>query len=287
MTEELKTLVGERMILGFLSSRTKNSYGPFDFSSLERKEIYPQKNWIPLIYLFVEATTIIRRDPIGDGPLRKEMMIPLHKQEISPLNRESLAIKSGSYFIEYPKIRNYFPFLKTTTRYFPTLYDNFLLGRETLKLVIKTKENPRNSFVVFPGVIFFGEEIVAMIATKEALSIVEERIDPEHFKMPTDFSSLYGLFISKTFSKNFPNFFQNLWKRIAVPMIGLGCSVFMVEEQQEMNQYFFPRNQQFKNMMPYTYKKKITEMVTSSSDPFEGLYHTHIRRADRHFEWLR
>ena len=43
MIEELKTLVEERMILGFLSSRTKSSYGPFDFSSLERKEIYPQK----------------------------------------------------------------------------------------------------------------------------------------------------------------------------------------------------------------------------------------------------
>ena len=94
-----------------------------------------------------------------------------------------------------------------------------------------------------------------MIATKEALSIIEERADPE-FKMPTDFSSLYGLFISRTFSKNFPNFFQNLWKRIAVPMIGLGCSVFMVEDRQEMNQYFFPRNQQFKNMMPHTYKKE-------------------------------
>jgi len=282
MIEELKSLIKEGRILGFLSSRTKTSYGPFDFSNLERKEIYPQKNWIPLIYLFTEVTTIIRRDP-----MRKEMMIPLHKQEISPLNRESLVTKSGSYFIEYPKIRNYFPFLKTTTRYFPTLYNSFLLGNETLKLIIKTKEDQRKYFVIFPGVIFFGEEIVAMIATKEALSIVEERIDPEHFKMPTDFSSLYGLFISRTFSKDFPNFFQNLWKRIAVPMIGLGCSVFMVEEQQEMNQYFFPRSQQFKNMMPHIYKKKITEMVTSSSDPFEGLYHIHIRRADRHFEWLR
>lgn len=281
MREELKSFMEKRRILEFLSSRTKKSYGPFDFSSLERKEIYPQKNWIPLIYLFVEATTIIRRDP-----MKKEMMIPLNKQEISPLNRESLAIRSGSYFIEYPKIRNYFPFLKTTTRYFPTLYNSFLLGSDILKLVIRTKENQRKSFVVFPGVIFFGEEIVAMIATKEALSIVEERIDPEHFKMPTDFSSLYGLFISRTFSKDFPNFFQNLWKRIAVPMIGLGCSVFMVEEQQEMNQYFFPRNQQFKNMMPHIYKKKITEMDTSSPDPFVGLYHLHIKRADRYFEWL-
>ena len=285
MIEELKSFVEEKRILGFLSSRTKKTYGPFDFSSLERKEIYPQKNWIPLIYLFTEVTTIIRRDPIWDGPLRKEMMIPLHKQEISPLNRESLAIKSGSYFIEYPKIKNYFPFLKSTTRYFPTLYNSFLLGSDTLKLIVKTEEDQRKAFIIFPGVIFFGEEIVAMIATKEALSIVEERIDPE-FKMPTDFSSLYGLFISRTFSKDFPNFFQNLWKRIAVPMIGLGCSVFMVEEQQEMNQYFFPRNQQFKNMMPHIYKKKITEMVTSSSDPFEGLYHIHIRRADSLFEWL-
>ena len=284
MREELKNLMEVRMILGGLSSRIKKSYGPFDFSSLERKEIYPQKNWIPLIYLFVEATTIIRRDPT-----RKEIMtIPLYKQEIpSSIWKSPAIIKSDSYFIEYPKIKNYFPFLKTTTRYFPTLYDNFLLGRETLKLIIKTKEDQRNYFVVFPGVIFFGEEIVAMIATKEALSIVEERIDPEHFKMPTDFSSLYGLFISRTFSKNFPNFFQTLWKRIAVPMIGLGCSVFMVEEQQEMNQYFFPRDQQFKNMMPHIYKKKITEMDTSSSDPFEGLYRNHIRRADRHFEWLR
>lgn len=282
MIEELKSLIRERRILGFLSSRTKTSYGPFDFSNLERKEIYPQKNWIPLIYLFTEVTTIIRRDP-----MRKEMKIPLHKQEISPWNRESLAIRSGSYFIEYPKIKNYFPFLKTTTRYFPTLYNSFLLGSEPLKLIIKTKEDQRKYFVIFPGVIFFGEEIVAMIATKEALSIVEERIDPEHFKMPTDFSSLYGLFISRTFSKDFPNFFQNLWKRIAVPLIGLGCSVFMVEEQQEMNQYFFPRSQQFKNMMPHIYKKKITEMDTSSSDPFEGLYHFHIRKADRHFEWLR
>lgn len=283
MIEELKSFVEERRILGFLSSRTKKTYGPFDFSSLERKEIYPQKNWIPLIYLFVDVTTIIRRDP-----MRKEMRVHLHRQEISPSTRESPEIiKSGSYFIEYPKIKNYFPFLKTTTRYFPTLYNNFLLGSETLKLIVKTKEDQRKAFIIFPGVIFFGEEIVAMIATKEALSIVEERTDPEHFKMPTDFSSLYGLFISRTFSKDFPNFFQNLWKRIAVPMIGLGCSVFMVEEQQEMNQYFFPRNQQFKNMMPHTYKKKITEMDTSSSDPFEGLYQFHIKRADRHFEWLR
>ena len=287
MREELKSLMEEKRILGFLPSHTKNSYRPFDFSSLERKEIYPQKNWIPLIYLFIDATTIIRRDPTRD-PMRKEMRIPLLNRDFHPSTMESPAIiKSSSYFIEYPKIKNYFPFLKSTTRYFPTLYNSFLLGSETLKLIIKTKEDQRNHFVVFPGVIFFGEEIVAMIATKEALSIVEERTDPEHFKMPTDFSSLYGLFISRTFSKDFPNFFQNLWKRIAVPMIGLGCSVFMVEEQQEMNQYFFPRSQQFKNMMPHIYKKKITEMVTSSSDPFEGLYRIHIKKADSHFEWLR
>ena len=283
MEEGLKSLIEEKRILGFLSSRTKNLYGPFDFSNLERKEIYPQKNWIPLIYLFIDATTIIRRDL-----MRKEMRIPLLNRDFHPLTMKSPAItRSGSYFIEYPKIKNYFPFLKTTTRYFPTLYNNFLLGSETLKLIVKTKEDQRNTFVIFPGVIFFGEEIVAMVATKEAFSIVEERTDPEHFKMPTDFSSLYGLFISRTFSKDFPNFFQNLWKRIAVPMIGLGCSVFMVEEQQEMDQYFFPRSQQLKNMMPHTYKKKVTEMVTSFSDPFEGLYRIHIKKADRHFEWLR
>ena len=201
------------------------------------------------------------------------------------MKRESLAIRSGSYFIEYPKIRNYFPFLKTTTRYFPTYMITFI-RKETLKLVVKTKENQRNS-LLFSWCNILWRRDSSYDCDKGSSSIVEERIDPEHFKMPTDFSSLYGLFISIKFSKNFPNFFQNLWKRIAVPMIGLGCSVFMVEEQQEMNQYFFPRNQQFKNMMPYTYKKKITEMVTSSSDPFEGLYHTHIRRADRHFEWLR
>lgn len=276
MKDELKNFIAEKKILEFLPYRIKNSYTPFDFNNLERKEIYPQKNWIPLFYLFVNTATIIRRDL-----MRKQMRIPLHKEEDHHLLKESPAIiRPGSYFIEYPKIENSFSYFRTSTRYFPTLPNNFLGGLDISRLIVKTKENQGKAFIIFPGVIFFGEEIVAMIATKEAFSIVGEQTDPEYFKMPTDFSSLYGLFISRTLSKDFPNFFQNLWKRIAVPMIGLGCSVFMVEGQQEMDQYFFPRSQQFKNMMPYAYKKKVTEMVTSSLDPFEGLYHIHIRRAN-------
>jgi hypothetical protein len=268
MREELKSYIAEKKILKFLPLHIRRSYGSFDFNNLERKEIYPQKDWVPLFYLFMSIATIIRRDS-----MRKEIRIPV-------FNETPAEIRSGSYFIEYPKIKNDFAYVNTSNRYFPTLSSNFLLGNNVSRLIVKAKEDRRETFTIFPGVIFFGEEIVAMIATKETLSLFENQIDPKHFKMPTDFSSLYGLFISRTFSKDFPNFFQNLWKGIAVPMIGLGCSVFMVERQQEISQYFFPRSQQFKNMMPYTYKKKITEMVTSSQDPFEGLYRAHIRRAN-------
>ena len=220
----------------------------------QRKQVFPQKEWVPLHSCYDGYVSFIFKD-------NSEIFL----KDVSNPDSIFSSQSSNSIYIEYPSIsqpsrfRDFYRY----NRYKTAIERSFINGEFISILEIKEeKEEKVSIFYIMPGAILYKDKIAVLIATKEPLYF-----NTGYFrkKGQVEMSSAYGIFISEEFKKDFPNFFQSLWKNVIIPMIKVESSVFFAKDSNEIEQYFYPRKYNLLRTSPRTYTQNVKNLEISQS----------------------